>query len=541
MSSAQIGSTQYVFLNLRLSFGGSACPSEWCIISETITDLANRIMNDATWDPMELYPKLLEQVPNTETMGDDIPFTQGRALLVDIPIERVGKADVYIDDVCTVGILSQENKRRLRAAVLLAMETMGRPIHEKEPLPRDPLPSMDKLLSEAGLSEEKCLLGWVLNTRTLSIHLHTEKYIKWQKEIEAIIKSKGETSKKVLEVTIGRLNHASTILPMARHFLCRLSFITAKSCYYKKIYLKKAILDDLELWMSILSKLHKGISMNLITFRPPDRIIWTDACEYGLGGYTIPLGRAWTFTIPETLRHRAHINILEFLAVLIGIWLDVIEGRIRKESCILAFGDNTTAMGWIRKSKYREECDSEHSMTAKLRIARTLASLSIVHEFRIFSQWFPGERNHIADFLSRHPSDQYDGITNKILSNFSSQVPKDFKVLPLPQEIESFAYNLLSNLPKLPQRPQDTRDLDPQSGISGQTSSVPSTWATTHSSNPYPPEDTGTKWFRYLLNTSEETTVHPPEELKDWLKAQSEIPSACWLRPSWKMVSKTQG
>jgi hypothetical protein len=496
-------------------------------------------MNNTQWIPQQLSPTLIDKVPKTNTLDKNIAFAKAKPLLVDIPIERVGKADVYIDDVCTVGILTKENEQRLKGAVLLAMETIGRPISDQEPLPRDPLPSMDKLLSEADLSEVKCLLGWVLNTRQLRIHLHTEKYTRWKSDIEAIISSKKASNKKILEVILGRLNHASTILPMARHFLCRLSFVTTKSSYYKQIHLKQAIIEDLKLWTSILDKLHYGISMNLLTFRPPDKVLWTDACEHGLGGYSLPHGRAWTFIITDDIRHRAHINLLEFLAVLIGIWIDVMEGNIGKESCVLAFGDNTSAIGWIRKSKYREECDNEHSMIAKLRIARTLASLSIDHEFRIFSQWFPGERNQIADFLSRHPNINHDELTKTILSSHHSQVPKDFKVSQVPQEIESFAYNLLSNLPKPPQQQQGTKNLDQQYGESGQNSPHQSNSTTTHSLNPYPPNNIETNSYHSSLNISEENMIPFPEELKDWLKAQSEIPSACWLRPSWKMDSKT--
>jgi hypothetical protein len=159
MSSAMIKNTQFAFLNLRLSFGGSACPSEWCVISETITDLANMILNDEHWDPQSLFPDLLEKVPPSTLLDETIPMAKGKPLLVDIPLESVGKEDVYIDDVCTIGLFSRENERKLRSAVLLAMETVSRPISNSEQLPRDPFPSMDKLLSEADLTEEKCLLG----------------------------------------------------------------------------------------------------------------------------------------------------------------------------------------------------------------------------------------------------------------------------------------------------------------------------------------------------------------------------------------------
>jgi hypothetical protein len=190
MSSANVGSEHYAFLNLRLSFGGLACPSEWCIISETITDLANRILIDNNWEPQQLFPNLIHEVPDTKVSSADTPYAKAKPLLVDIPVEHVGKAYVlYIDNVCTVGILSPETELRLKSAVILAMETVGRPISKNEPLPRDPLPSMDKLLSEANLSEEKCLLGWVLNTRDLSIWLNTEKFTRWKTEVQAIIAS----------------------------------------------------------------------------------------------------------------------------------------------------------------------------------------------------------------------------------------------------------------------------------------------------------------------------------------------------------------
>jgi hypothetical protein len=199
-------------------------------------------------------------------------------------------------------------------------------------------------------------------------------------------------------------------------------------------------------------------------------------------------------------------------------------------------------MGWIHKSKYKQENDNEHSINAKLLVARKLASLSIDHEFRIFSQWFPGERNIVADFLSRSPTKNHNELTNFVTSKFPSQVPKGFKVLPLPQEIESFAYNLLLNLPKpLPQH-QDTNVLAQQSGPNGSNSSNPLDCTMTNSSSHYQAEEIETKSSPYLPNTLEEAeeTTQLPKEFMDWLQAQSKIPSACWLRPSWKTASRTQ-
>lgn len=52
--------------------------------------------------------------------------------------------------------------------------------------------------------------------------------------------------------------------------------------------------------------------MNLMTFRIPKIVCICAAAEYGLQGFAF-YGRAWTYVIPEELRNRAHINILEYL------------------------------------------------------------------------------------------------------------------------------------------------------------------------------------------------------------------------------------
>jgi hypothetical protein len=533
LSSVKINGEQFVLLNMRLSFGGSACPSEWCLISESITDLANRILEDDSWNPNELPPKLLNKLPPTEILDNSIPFANAKPLLVDIPLEKFGKSDVYIDDVCTVGVLRDgKDELRLKSSVLLAMDVFGRPIHKKEPLPRDPLPSMDKLLSEGGLSEEKCLLGWILDTRRLRIKLHPEKFLHWSSQIKDLVSSGGQTSKKVLEVIIGRLNHAASILPMSRHFLSRITFIAAKACYYKKIFLKQQLLEDLQLWLKILEKLKEGISMNLLTFRPPDIYIWTDACEFGIGGYSSPRGRAWSWPIPIELQHRAHINLLEFIAATTGIWIEIMEGGVEPQDCILAFGDNTSAMGWLNKSKYRNEYDDEFSTNARLRIARQLASLIIENELRLFSQWFPGEHNCVADILSRNPYEKHEILTETLRSQFSKQVPQDFRISVIPTEIESFIYNLLSQLTKPHQQLQSTNNLNQQCGENGHHSSIQSESEMTTFLNHSHLEDTEPKSLAFLHNIS--GTNEMQKEQLEWLRDQSKIPSACWLRPSWK-------
>jgi hypothetical protein len=84
----------------------------------------------------------------------------------------------------------------------------------------------------------------------------------------------------------------------------------------------------------------------LVSSREPNKVCWSDACPYGLGGYCIS-GRAWRFQIPSTspiFGHKGINNLLEFLGIAINIWLSCIESN-GDEHCILAIGDKTSAIG----------------------------------------------------------------------------------------------------------------------------------------------------------------------------------------------------
>jgi hypothetical protein len=50
-----INTGEIALLSLRLTFGGSPCPNEFCVISETIADLANDILHCPDWDPTRTH------------------------------------------------------------------------------------------------------------------------------------------------------------------------------------------------------------------------------------------------------------------------------------------------------------------------------------------------------------------------------------------------------------------------------------------------------------------------------------------------------
>jgi hypothetical protein len=55
---------------------------------------------------------------------------------------------------------------------------------------------------------------------------------------------------------------------------------------FKTYHLPKTVIKDLQLWIKILQKANTGISLNLLTHREPNKLYWSDACEYGIRGFS---------------------------------------------------------------------------------------------------------------------------------------------------------------------------------------------------------------------------------------------------------------
>ena len=135
---------------------------------------------------------------------------------------------------------------------------------------------------------------------------------------------------------------------------------------YRSIKINGICVRDLELMQTVLNKAKNGVDMNLLAFRSPDRVYFSDSCPAGLGGY-IDQGRAWRFKVPEEHLFKASNNLLEFMAAIITPWIDVIEGRLNAGDCALSMTDSMTAEGWMRKSNFDEPEDDPASNSSSRR------------------------------------------------------------------------------------------------------------------------------------------------------------------------------
>ena len=522
---------------LRAVFGGSPCPSEWSILSEMTTDLANSILNADNWDTEILYSELSNRLKPVKYLPTTVPFAAAKTLLVDVPLNAVGMCDVYIDDMITVIADANNNRQRAEKAVPLAIKIVGRPLSPSEKIPRSPLPCLKKLEAEGSLEEVKTILGWVINTRSLLINLPKEKYIAWSKSITNILQ-KGSSNKKELETLIGRLNHIGTIITHALHFLSRLRNLLASAHKRRSVKLREVHVADLHLFLSFLKKSYQGLDMNTITFRLPTHVYFADACPHGLGGYSCQ-GFAWRFKIPTKLLGRASINMLEHMASTIGPWIDIINNRLRPSSCVLSMTDNTTSAGWLRKSNFTPSNEHPATTEAKLRIARSHAKRMIKFNMREYSQWFPGHKNIVADSLSRDFHVTNTDLVSKFNKHFAPQIPPHFNIYALPREIECWICALLQRLPEQQQSLEAHHSSNFELGNAGNPSSNQLIFPRIYSSTNSNATNEQRLYQHSLMHIEEQSFLN--ENFLNWVREQSDVPWTMWHRPLGSTNVKIHG
>jgi hypothetical protein len=446
------------FIALRLTFGGSPNPPTWCAVSELVADLANEISQCKEWDPEVLFNPAQSETPEPEMMPDEIPIGLAYEMSVMPPPIVEGKVDVFIDDLINVFLDTPENRRRQPHVVPLAAHLTNRPHSGDgvEPVPRRPIINIPKLQAEGTPAEIQVVLGWSLDTRRLLVALPDDKQIAWAGDIRNFLKARRMTRAE-LESLLGRLNHAAAIMPLARHFLGRLrGLLASKQEGYKSLNIRAEVAADLRLWLELLETANRGLSLNCLVTRVPTSVCFSDSCPYGIAGYSIS-GRGWRIRIPKTsivYGNRRINNFLEFLGMAINVFLETMSND-EDFPCILALGDNTSAIGWLHNTSKLHSDEPCHA--AHLFVARLLAAHLMSKGACLASQHIRGKLNIVADIMS-YTTERRDGgkqnpiawddptndeLTQRFHLLYPKQVPENFSISQLPPSILSWVTRAL--------------------------------------------------------------------------------------------------
>ena len=540
------------YIALRLTFGGSPNPPTWCAFSEMVTDLSNEIPLCREWDHESLRSPDQPETPVPTVLPDEVPIARAMPMAVHVPTNVTARSDSFIDDLIRVFLDTPRNRAREPHAVPLAIHVTSRPhAGAAEPVPRRELVSQPKLIAEGGPAEVQIVLGWTLNTRSLQVILPSDKFEAWSNDLQEIIAERKGTFGQ-LESTIGRLNHAAYIIPLSRHFLNRIRLrLRVRRHKNQELSLTQAEIDDFDLWVFFLAQARRGISMNQMTIRQPSKICWSDSCPFGIGGFLLS-GRAWRVRIPESSPiHGLDIanNVLEFLGMMVTIWLVLIEcdETGSEQDCILALGDNTSAIGWLFKSG-KLPIDSPYYKAVQL-IARKLARLVTGSSHCLASQHIKGDKNTVSDLLSfagdsrgephplapDYPSDRI--LTERFHSCIPQLIPAGFNISPLPSEISCFVILVLRTLESsLTQNKNQPTRRKTESGADGSRSAPRPASTLTLSSLSYSSLKQSSSYARFcpsiewLIGVQQEpflASVRAP-----WFHQLSAMPQAIWLRRS---------
>jgi hypothetical protein len=350
-----------------------------------------------------------------------------------------------------------------------------------------------------------------------------------------VIQQRTMTAKEV-ESIVGHLGHVGMAIPFVHHFLSRLRSLQVQAKSRQLIPITNECRRDLELMINIIKIAHNSISMNIIVYRWPTHIYHSDSCPAGLGGYS-DSSFAWQYCIKPENQFWATNNLLEHIAAIITSWVDIIWGHLHLGACGLSMTNSTTSKGWLRKTNFSKLKEDPIQATVRLEVARMHAMHYITLDIREYSQWFLGEANVFANSLSCNKDRTNSKLTNLFHMHCPSQISEHFVIQPLPNKITSWLTALLLRLPmKLQLQEKHTRtklgrgcDGQPTAaGLDSQTHSSTTSHATheSYSSELLP-------WLCRKL-------IFQDHLISDWLKAQSQVPSHMYVRPSASTVNPIQ-
>jgi hypothetical protein len=467
---------KYAHCHTRLTFGGAANPSLFSDISEAATDLANDISTLNEWDPSVCQSPLQSGVGTPIIRPTDEPFAPAAELSVAVELRPQGYHDVFLDDMLQLFLATPENMKRSPAILPLVMHLLTRPVAEDEPILREAILESKKLEAEGTPIELQRILGWMLDTRKLLLSLPSDKYIAWLREVTAFIKAR-YISWSSCESLIGKLDHSILGMPLARFFLRRIrSFHYAWKDEYNikeklkwdqqetvpttkyvtkrppPFYTKKippAVQADIRVFVPLLKQSHEGISLNLLVHRKPTHALHADSCPEGMGGFSVGSGKAWRVRLDpaayalafegtsaeptdETQDTKTTNNLYEFIGIVVSVWMEDNDGLIPPGSMVLAADDSTSACGWMHHASYGM------NKPVHAKVSNKLVNLVVAGRYGLMPEHFEGDINNISDYLSRRWDLSDDELTSLLIELFPSQIPANFRICPLPNEILSW-------------------------------------------------------------------------------------------------------
>ena len=422
----------FLILPIGLVFGARDSPAWFCQVSELRAFASQHfsslglpipdqsLIDSVTFDEDDSHEQ-------REVFRRAQPDSKNRGL----PTLRLGPHNTFVDDTIMI-----ELKRLIRLAainsVLSATLFIGDPKHVENPI------SEEKF--ERNFRHINDVLGFVIDTRKMIVTYPEEKKDDLLFDLSSVKpwKSNKPIKVRLLAKILGKLRNLAQILPFGTHLSINLqlslsSYVKRSICSHpnglresmrsrmrrtwdteKTTHISNRAAKDLNFITSLLTDAPPTIwnrPISLLIPRDPHFSSKSDACDYGLGGFSHDLDFQWRILADLLDSRNLHINIKEFLALFINTYfnmisfLDMLKSKTLKPTLATLdgwifhlFSDNTSSISWMTHASRSRD-------PAIIRLAHLLSQL--IFQFNKTSPsvfqplHIPGELNEEADALSR--------------------------------------------------------------------------------------------------------------------------------------------
>lgn len=494
-----------IALPLVLPMGWSESPPWFSVATETIADLTNNRLSTPQYVPPEHHLDSAAASIKVDQAEAAPPVSLHSSTAVAIPTQRdpslnnsksppLQYVDIFVDDF--ISAAQPPFLRRVRRALLQAIDDVFRPVDESDSEYRRQPVSMKKLLKgDCSWSTVKLVLGWIVDTLNMTIQLPQHRVDRLWEILNSIPKHQKRTSVKKWHKVLGELRSMSIALPGSRHMFGRLQNAL---CLKDKarVALNRGVHQALDDFRWIANDLtSRPTRIQELVPLPPVAEGDHDASGTGTGGIwfpsdvLVPRG-SWKPLIPVVWRLEWPAWVLEALVSsdnpngwLTNSDLELAGGFLHLESLAQTFdirertvvskGDNLNTTFWERKG-------STSTDSAAAYLLRLFGLHQRFHRYVPRFDYIAGKSNLIADALSRDLHLSWPEVYSQLSHLFPQKL--GYQVWTPPPQLVSAVLLAL-------RRKQCARAsvlVEPEApspiGASGQSSAV--TWASTPFSKP---------------------------------------------------------
>ena len=451
---------------LVLPMGWVNSPPIFCAATETAADLANASIKAgdiaaehpldtlaATMDAPPLDPKTVRDAcPNTASMDAppiSLPKSNIAQFLSTCTIPRdpslpeggsyAAYIDVFVDDFIAL-CQGEFNKKQVRRKLLQAIDQIFRPCDSSDsPFRTEPVSIKKLMKGDVSWSTIKTVLGWVINTTTMTIHLPEHRIARLAEILASIPATQKRLSLKKWHKVLGELRSMSLALPGSRNIFSQMQKALS-NCKKTRVCLTKGVhqaLNDFR-WM-----------LNDITVRPTriaelvpllsSALGYHDASGDGAGGVWYPHEslnpRAKPTDVPSTApivwRYQWPQDIIDSLVTdknpsgtITNSDLELAGGLLHleaisqefdvRERTILSKTDNLATLFWQRKG-------SATTTEAPAFLLRLFGIHQRFHRYVPRHDYISGISNPLADAASR----LFNMSDSQFISYFNSTFSKN--------------------------------------------------------------------------------------------------------------------